>query len=79
MPIPKVPQLARSLEVDPALLMRLVMVQHWPEELEAIKDIFGNIVTENESTLIDIWRKVTKDTDPAPPTGTHTALRALVS
>lgn len=77
-PIPKVPQLARSLGVDPALLMRLVMVQHWPEELQAVQEIFGNIITKNESALIDIWRKVTKDSDPAPPVGTHKALSALV-
>lgn len=78
-PIPKVPALARALGVDPAFLMRLVMVQHWPEELEAINAIFGNIVTQNEATLIDIWRTVTKETDPAPPTGTKRALAALVS
>ncbi len=77
-PIPKVPQLARSLGVDPAFLLRLVLAQHWPEEIEAIQEIFGAITTKNETALIDIWRKVTKETDPAPPVGTQKALAALV-
>lgn len=78
-PIPKVPALARALEVDPALLFRLVMIEHWPDELDAIQDIFGSVVTKNEAALLDIWRKVTKNTDPEPPRGIVKALTEVTS
>ena len=78
-PIPKVPALAAALEVDPAFLFRLVMVQHWPEELDAVKNIFGSVVTQNEAALLDIWRRVTKDTDPEPPRGIVKALTEVTA
>jgi hypothetical protein len=77
-PIPKVPALARALGVDPALLFRLVMMQHWPEEHQAMSEIFGSIVTKNEAALIDIWRKATSDEDPAPPHGIVKALKSVL-
>jgi len=42
-PIHRVPALARSLGVDPAKMMRLVLEEYSPEILEAIEDALGPI------------------------------------
>jgi hypothetical protein len=67
LPLDKVPALAKSLGVDPKHLFRLTIEQHHPEVARVSHEIFGNVVTDNEMALVRMFRKVTDDTDPLPP------------
>ena len=51
-PFDKVPALAKALDVDAGHLMRLAIEQYWPGLKDIIKSIFGNVVSENELTLV---------------------------
>jgi hypothetical protein len=64
-PIDRVRPLAKSLEIDPIHLMRLVMNESVPETLKAIDDILGTpVLTENERVLIQSIRMLTQGHDP---------------
>lgn len=43
LPIPRVPAMAKSLGVDPARLMRIVLAEYHPEILEAIEGTMGDL------------------------------------
>lgn len=77
-PFEKVPALAKALNVDPGHLMRLAIEQYWPGLLDVIKRIFGNIVSENEMTLVSELRKAFHDTDPTFSTAQLEAVIALL-
>jgi transcriptional regulator with XRE-family HTH domain len=62
-PIDKVPALARALNVDIPYLMRLTLVQYWPEAGEDIAEVFGT-VTRNEAKLLEIIRSAASHSDP---------------
>ena len=63
-PLGKVGNLAKALDVDPVFLFRLVMQEYSPETLIAIEEIFeSSILTGNERELIAAYRKATHGTD----------------
>lgn len=64
-PLDKIPLLAKSLEVDPALLFRLGLPQFWPGAEKAIGEIFGTTLSEDERAFIEKVRAIMKD-DPIP-------------
>jgi hypothetical protein len=49
-----VPALAAAIGVDPADLFRLAIEDYWPEAHLAIGQIFGTIVTKNESDFLEL-------------------------
>ena len=63
-PFDKVPALAKALDVDAGHLMRLAIEQYWPGLNDVIKGIFGNVVSENELTLVQGLRTAFRDQDP---------------
>ena len=65
-PLEKIPQLAKALDVDPIHLFRLGLDQYWPELKETIAGMFdqGGLITNNEFSLIKEVRNIT-NTDPA--------------
>lgn len=66
-PLDRVPALAKALEVDPAHLFRLALLQHFkPEVAKAINGIFGDVVSKNEAEWLSIIRESTGDQDVAP-------------
>jgi transcriptional regulator with XRE-family HTH domain len=66
-PLDKILPLANSLRVDPAHLFKLALEQYWPDQLDMISKIFGQIHTENEGRiLLTPWREITDNSDPAP-------------
>ena len=65
-PLEKIPQLAKALDVDPIHLFRLGLDQYWPDLKETIAGMFdqGGLITNNEFSLIKEVRNIT-NTDPA--------------
>ena len=77
-PLDRVPDLARALDIDPALLMRLGIEQSiGVAQARAVLDIFGSPVTENEILWIQELRNASEDSDPRPTAKGRAALRAL--
>ncbi len=66
LPLDKVPAFAKALDVDPRHLFRLTVEQNHREIAGVAHEIFGNIVTDNEMTLVRMFREVTGDRDPKP-------------
>ncbi|PLC44473.1 hypothetical protein C0Q88_07280 [Ralstonia pickettii] len=57
-PIQKVGQLAKALNVDPVYFLQLVLREYQPETWEAIEGVFANqhVLTANEVEIIDTLR-----------------------
>lgn len=77
-PLDRVPSLAKALEMDPALLMRLALDQAvGVTAAKAITDIFGSPVTENERGWLTELRDVSDNTDPRLTARSRAALRGI--
>lgn len=77
-PLDRVPSLARALEVDPALLMRLALEQAVGKAAaRVIVDIFGTPVTKNEADWLAEIRDASGNTDPRLAACSRSALRAI--
>ena len=77
-PLDRVPSLAKALEMDPALLMRLALDQAvGVTAAKAITDIFGSPVTENERGWLAELRDVSDNTDPRLTARSRAALRGI--
>ena len=77
-PIDRVPSLAKALEIDPALLMRLALDQAvGATAAKAITDIFGSPVTENERGWLDEIHDASDNQDPRLTARARVALRGI--
>jgi hypothetical protein len=77
-PLDRVPSLAKALEMDPALLMRIALEQAvGMTAAKAITDIFGSPVTENERGWLTELREVSDDSDPRLTARSRAALRGI--
>ena len=66
-PIAAAPRLAKAINVDPAYFLRLVILDHHPELLEAIEETLGGFVSVNEGHVIQLLREATGNTNPDVP------------
>jgi transcriptional regulator with XRE-family HTH domain len=74
----RVPGMAKALEVDPALLMRLTMEQSvGTTAAAALIECFGSPVTENEQGWLEELRDASDDSDPRLAGRARTALRGI--
>lgn len=74
----RVPDLARALDVDPARLFRLALLQSGNETAKAaIDEIFGAIVTRNEAGWLDAIRDASDESDPALTSRTRATIRGI--
>ena len=73
-PLDKIPALAKALGVDAAFLFKLAIQQYWPDMGKVIAEIFGTVLTKNETKMIELIRTLTKGSDPEL---THRAKRKL--
>lgn len=74
----RVPALARALECDPALLMRLALEQAIGRTAaEAVVEIFGDPVTMNERGWIEALRAASNHTDPRLTSRSQAAIQAI--
>lgn len=63
-PLRKIPALARSIGGDPTHMWRLALEQFdEPGVGQAVQEIFGNIVSNNEAELVFHVRQLTNDAD----------------
>ena len=77
-PLDRVPSLAKALEVDPALLMRLALDQAvGATAAQAITEIFGTPVTQNERGWLAEIRDASDNSDPRLTGRARTALRGI--
>ena len=78
LPIDRVPALAKALESDPALLLRLALEQsEGMTAAAAIYEIIGQPVTKNEMTWIHEIREASGDTDPRLTSRAGIAIRGV--
>ena len=67
LPLNRIGALAHALDVDPAHLLRLVMLEYVPDTWNAIESITQcTLLTTNELELIRSYRQITGDNDAAP-------------
>ena len=79
LPLNRIGPLANSLEVDAAYLLRLVMLEYFPDTWEAIENIMqSTVLTANELLLIRAYRQATGDNDATPVLINHDAVIAIV-
>lgn len=77
-PLDRVPALAKALEVDPAYLMRLSLEQSvGVTAANAIVEVFGTPVSENERGWLEEIRDATDHSDPRLTTRSRVALRGI--
>ena len=78
LPIDRVPALAKALESDPALLLRLALEQsEGSTAAAAIYEIIGQPVTRNEMAWIREIREASSDTDPRLTSRASAAIRGV--
>lgn len=78
LPIDRVPALAKALESDPALLLRLALEQsEGGTAATAIYEIIGQPITKNEMAWILEIREASGDTDPRLTSRASSAIRAI--
>lgn len=74
----RIPGLARALECDPAYLMRLALEQAIGRTAAAaVIEIFGEPITENETTWIKAIRDASDNSDPRMTSRSQAAINAI--
>lgn len=64
LPIERVPKMASAIGVDPSHLLRVTLSEYNPTLLSTIESIQGRTVSDNESEILNVIRKTTKNADP---------------
>lgn len=78
LPLDRVPGLAKALECDPTLLFMLAVEQLGGDTTEgAIAQIFGTLVTRNETAWLEEIRDASGHTDPALTSRARSAIRSI--
>jgi hypothetical protein len=78
LPIDRVPALAKALECDPSLLLRLALEQsEGKTAATAIYEIIGQPVTKNEMAWLIEIRDASGDTDPRLTSRAGAAIRGV--
>lgn len=63
-PIAKIPLLAKALDADVGLLMRMALQQSNPSLGKAINEVFGDVFSANEREIIHYIRGLSNETNP---------------
>jgi transcriptional regulator with XRE-family HTH domain len=64
LPMNRIGAMAKSLEVDPAHLLRLVLMEYQPETWTSIEDaVQSTVLTKNELAMIRAFRSITGESD----------------
>jgi transcriptional regulator with XRE-family HTH domain len=78
LPVDRVPSLAKALDCDPAYLLRLTLEQiEGNTAADALMEIMGTAVTENEKAWLQELRAASHNTDPRMTTLSRAAIRAI--
>ena len=80
LPINRVEPLAKALGVDPVHLLRLVMLEYFPESWESVENIMNStVLTANGLQLIRSFRECTGDCNAEAIVINRDALIAIVA
>lgn len=80
LPLNRIGPLAKALDVDPAHLLRLVMLEYAPDTWQAIENIMqSTLLTANELELVRAYRQVTGDSDAKAMVVDRDAVLAIVA
>lgn len=80
LPLNRVGPLAKAIDVDPAHLLRLVMLEYAPETWLSIEDIMqSTVLTANELELVRAYRQVTGNSDAKAVVIDRDAVIAIVA
>jgi transcriptional regulator with XRE-family HTH domain len=78
LPLDRVPGLAKALDCDAAMLFRMAVEQLAEDTTSlAIDQIFGAIITDNESAWLTTIREASNNTDPSITAKAQKAIRAI--
>jgi len=67
LPVNLIGALAKALDVDPAHLLRLVMLEYLPETWQCVEELMqSTLLTANELALVRAYREATGDSDARP-------------
>lgn len=79
LPLNRIGPLAKAIDVDPAHLLRLVMLEYAPDTWGAIENIMkSTLLTANELELVRAYRQVTGDSDTRAMVVDRDAVLAIV-
>jgi transcriptional regulator with XRE-family HTH domain len=80
LPINRVGPLAKALDVDPAHLLRLVLLEYLPNTWETIEKVMqSTVLTTNELEMVRAFREVTGDNDARAVVIDRSAVIAIVA
>lgn len=69
LPIPRVPAMAKALNIDPIYLLQLVMQEYVPETWEVVSELLQNkLITQKETAILQMIREAANGYDLAPET-----------
>ena len=78
LPLDRVVSLAKALECDPVMLFTLALEQLDRNTTEqAIRQIFGTLVTENEVAWLEEIRRASDHSNPSLTTRARSAIRGI--
>lgn len=78
LPLDRVLGLAKALDCDPASLFRMAIEQSDQNATsQAIDQIFGAIITDNEAAWLKCIRQASNDSDPSLTARAEKAIRAI--
>lgn len=76
----RVPALAEAIEVDPALLLRYALEQHFSAEtVKVMRQVMSHMITKNETAILDYIREVSVRADPELNDKLRTALKGALA
>lgn len=79
-PLNRIGPLAKAIGADPAHLLRLAMIEYFPETWQAVENIMqSTALTANELALVRSYRELTGDNDAAPVVINRDAVIAIVA
>lgn len=62
-PIARIPALAAACGADPVFFVRLAMRTYHPETWAVLRDVVGEVLSEQEEELVDAYRRGAGDDD----------------
>ena len=65
LPVEKVPKLASILRIDPAFMLRKMLMEYDPEKLKIYEKLFDTAITKNELIILDEIRRLSNNSDPS--------------
>ena len=66
-PFAKIPEIAKALDLDPALLLRTFLKDQWPQFGRVVDQIIGGIVTPAEREWHKLFSEIHLDAPPTDP------------